>query len=233
MQVFIAGASGVIGVRLVRRLLERGHTVTATTTSAAKAPQLRAMGARTALLDGLDARMVDQTVASASPDAVVHQMTALAGTPDPKHVDRWFAKTNRLRTEGTDNLLAAAAAVGAAHVVAQSYSGWPNERRGAWVKSEEDPLDDSPPAAQQRSLAAIKHLEKAVLEAPIIGTVLRYGALYGPGASDELVTQGQTAQVSGCRRWRGGFLVVAHRRRGVSHNRRTRATDLGNLQHRR
>jgi 2-alkyl-3-oxoalkanoate reductase len=120
------------------------------------------MGAQTVVLDGLDARTVNQTVTSASPDAVVHQMTALAGTPDPKHFDRRFDDEPTSNRGHRQNLLAAATAAGAAHFVAQSYSGWHNERRGAWVKSEEDALGDPPPAAQQRSLAAIKHLELEV-----------------------------------------------------------------------
>ena len=194
MHVFIAGASASSAFAW-SDALESGHTVTATSTSTAKAPQLRAMGAQTVVLDGLDARMVNQTVTSASPDAVVHQMTALAGTPDPNHFDRRFAKTNRLRTEGTDKTSwPPLQRSGAAHVVAQSYSGWHNERRGAWVKSEEDALGDPPPAAQQRSLAAIKHLELEVAPYALDvfdlrpdGHVLGSNTLRGPAASPLVV----------------------------------------------
>jgi nucleoside-diphosphate-sugar epimerase len=126
---------------------------------------------------------VGEAVARAEPDVVVHQMTALAGFGDLKNFDRGFAATNRLRTQGTDNLLAAADAVGVRRFVAQSYTGWPNERSGGAVKTEEDPLEPSPPAHQRESLEAIRHLERAVLAAAPVGLVMRYGALYGPGTS--------------------------------------------------
>jgi 2-alkyl-3-oxoalkanoate reductase len=187
MHVFVAGASGALGSRLVAQLLEQGHTVTGTTTNPAKAAQLQAIGARPVVVDGLDAAGMGESVATASPDAVVHQMTALSGKPDFKNFDRWFARTNRLRTEGIDHLLAAATATGVPHVVAQSFTGWPNERRGSWVKTEEDPLDPNPPKAQAQTLNAIRYLERAVTSAPMTGTVLRYGGFYGPGASDALV----------------------------------------------
>lgn len=187
MRVFIAGGSGVVGHRLISLLVARGHQVIATTTGTAKIPALEKLGARAVVLDGLDAAAVGETVAETAPDVIVHQMTALAGEQDLKHFDRWFAQTNRLRTEGTDHLLAAARATGVGHVVAQSYTGWPNLRTGGWVKTEDDPLDPNPAAAQRRSLDAIQYLEDAVCRAPMAGTVLRYGALYGPGASDEMV----------------------------------------------
>ncbi|MGH9250716.1 MAG: NAD-dependent epimerase/dehydratase family protein, partial [Acidimicrobiales bacterium] len=122
MQVFVAGGSGVIGHRLVRKLVDAGHQVTATTTSLDKVPILAGMGAGAVVMDGLDADMVGKCVVAASPDVVVHQMTALAGEPNMRRPDRWFAVTNRLRTEGTNNLLAAAEAAGASHFVAQSYA---------------------------------------------------------------------------------------------------------------
>ncbi len=184
MRVYVAGGAGVVGVRLVPRLVERGHRVTATTTNPEKVPVLERLGAEAVVVDGLDASAVGEAVATAAPDAVVHQMTALGGGIDPKHFDRSFALTNRLRTEGTDHLLAAAEAVGVPHVVAQSYTGWPNSRSGSWVKDEEDPLDPEPPKAQRESLAAIRYLEDAVRKAD--GTVLRYGGFYGD-ASDPMV----------------------------------------------
>lgn len=194
MRVFIAGGSGVIGSRLIPRLVEQGHEVTATTSSKAKAPALQALGARTAVVDGLDGGAVGEAVAAAAPDVVVHQMTALAGKQDLRHFDRWFALTNRLRTEGLDHLLTAAEATGVGHVVAQSYTGWPNARTGEWVKTEADPLDEQPPAVQQETLAAIRYLEDAVQRAPMAGTVLRYGMLYGPGASDDMVAMVRNRQ---------------------------------------
>lgn len=185
MDVFLAGGTGVVGRRLVPALVDRGHRVTATTTDPGKVAVLERLGARGMVADGLDGAAIGEAVAAAEPDAIVHQMTALAGPMDPRHFDRWFALTNRLRTEGTDHLLAAARACGVPHVLAQSYTGWPNARSGRMVKTEDEPLDPDPPAAQRQSLAAIRYLEEAVQEAN--GTVLRYGALYGAGASDDLV----------------------------------------------
>jgi nucleoside-diphosphate-sugar epimerase len=126
-------------------------------------------------------------VAKAEPDAIVHQMTALAGASDLKHFDRTFTETNRLRTAGTSHLLAAARAAGVRRLVAQSFTGWPNERRGGPVKTEDDPFDPEPPRNQRETLAAIRQLETAVTESGLDGVVLRYGILYGPGASDEMI----------------------------------------------
>jgi len=183
MRVFVAGAGGVIGRRLVLQLVERGHRVVATTRDVARTDGLRALGATPAVMDGLDPASVGEAVARAEPEVVVHQMTALAGFGDLKNFDRGFATTNELRTRGTDNLLAAADAVGVRRFVAQSFTGWPNERSGGPVKSEEDPLEPSPPAHQRKSLEAIRYLERTVLAAAPVGLVLRYGSLYGPGTS--------------------------------------------------
>lgn len=184
MRVLVAGASGVIGRRLVPRLVERGHEVAATTRSPEKRDGLRALGATPFVMDGLDAALVGEAVARAEPEVVVHEMTALAGVGDLRHFDAEFALTNELRTRGTDYLLAAAEAVGVRRFVAQSYAGWPNERVGGPVKTESDPLDSSPPAQQRGSIEAIRHLERRVVAAaPIEGLVLRYGSLYGPGTS--------------------------------------------------
>ncbi|UWE10883.1 NAD-dependent epimerase/dehydratase family protein [Actinacidiphila bryophytorum] len=190
MRVFVAGGTGVLGQRLVPQLVARGHQVTATTTSAAKLDLARRLGAEGVVMDGLDAASVAAAVAGARPDAIVHQMTAIsmahAGKPDIKHPDRWFALTNRLRTEGTDNLLAAAADAGVSHVVAQGYASWNGIREGGWVKTEQDPLDLLPGTAAQAGMEAIRHSEDVVLAAG--GAVLRYGAFYGPGAIDDQVT---------------------------------------------
>jgi nucleoside-diphosphate-sugar epimerase len=139
------------------------------------------------VVDGLDAMAVGEAVARAEPEAVVHQMTSLAGGSGLRHFDRMFAVTNQLRTQGTDHLLAAAAAAGARRFIAQSYTGWPNIREGGPVKTEDDPLDPDPPAAQRESLAAIRYLERVVPAAPMQGIVLRYGSFYGPGASEAFV----------------------------------------------
>ena len=183
MRVFVAGAGGVIGRRLVPQLVVRGHQVVGTTRTPHGVEALCKLGANAAVMDGLDAGSVGEAVARAEPDVIVHQMTALRGTGDLRHFDEEFATTNALRTRGTDNLLAAAEAVGVLRFVAQSYAGWPNERTGGPVKTEDDPLDPDPPAGQRRSIEAIRRLEHAVVSAPPEGLVLRYGALYGPGTS--------------------------------------------------
>jgi nucleoside-diphosphate-sugar epimerase len=171
----------------VPQLVARGHEVVATTRSSRNLGELEALGAEAVVMDGLDAVSVGEAVAQARPDAIVHQMTALAGTTDLKRFDRTFARTNELRTAGTDNLLAAAAAAGVRRFVAQSYAGWPSGGKGRSLATEEEPLDASPLAAQTASLAAIRHVERAVAEAPLQGVSLRYGSLYGPGASEPLV----------------------------------------------
>lgn len=189
MRVFVAGGTGVVGRRVVPQLVARGHQVTATTTSPAKLDQLTPLGAEAVVMDGLDAADVGEAVARARPDVIVHLMTAIspahAGKPNFKHLDRWFAPTIRLRTEGTDHLLAAAQAAGVDHVVAQSYASWNGIRQGGWVKTEADPLDRHSGTAAHAVSAAIGYLEDAVGRAN--GTVLRYGSLYGPGATDDQV----------------------------------------------
>ncbi|MFE0517167.1 NAD-dependent epimerase/dehydratase family protein, partial [Streptomyces sp. NPDC058964] len=187
MRVFVAGGTGVLGRRLVPQLVARGHQVTATTTSAAKLDVVRRLGADGVVMDGLDAMAVGEAVAAARPDAIVHQMTGIsmahAGKPDLKHFDRWAVPTIRLRTEGTDHLLAAAEATGVSHFVAQGYANWNGLREGGWVKTEEDPLDLHEGTAAYTSMRALRHVEEVVVKAG--GAVLRYGSLYGPGAIDD------------------------------------------------
>jgi nucleoside-diphosphate-sugar epimerase len=177
MRVFIAGATGAIGARLVPQLVNRGHEVVGTSRSPHRAARLRAHGAEPIVLDLLDPRAVREAVAAARPDAIVHQATALAGMSDFKNFDRSFAQTNRLRTEGTDILLAAARAAGVSRFVAQSYTSWPYAREGDPVKTEADALDPSPAPAMCETLAAIRHVERAAVEAG--GIALRYGGFYG------------------------------------------------------
>jgi len=192
VRVFVAGGTGVIGRRLVPQLVARGHQVTATTTSAAKLGLLERLGADGVVMNGLDAVSVGEAVAAARPDAIVHQMTALseahAGKPNLRKPGRFFATTNRLRSEGTDHLLAAAEATGVTNVVAQGAAIFNGTREGGWVKTEEDPLDLGT-GTLARKLAegtkAINHLEDVVVRAG--GAVLRYGSLYGPGATDDQV----------------------------------------------
>ncbi|MBP2375326.1 NAD-dependent epimerase/dehydratase family protein [Paeniglutamicibacter psychrophenolicus] len=188
MRVFVAGGTGAVGRALVPLLVARGHHVTATTTDPGKFGMLHSMGARPVAMDGLDAASVGQTVAAARPEAIINQMTGISvahgGKPDMKHFDRWFATTNRLRTEGVDHLLAAAAALGVTNVMTQSYSSWNGLREDGWVKTEDDPLDGHQGTAAESGMRAIAHLEEAVVAAG--GAALRYGWLYGPGANEAL-----------------------------------------------
>lgn len=193
MRIFLAGATGALGRRLVPRLREAGHEVVGTTRDPARTEQLRAAGAEPVVLDALDRPAVLDAVAKARPEVVVHQLTALRGLGDLRHFDRDFAQTNRLRSEGTDILLAAASAAGARRVVAQSFGGWPYAREGGPVKSESDPLDPDPAPNARQSLAAIRHLEAAVTGWSGEGLALRYGGFYGPGTS--LTTTGEITEM--------------------------------------
>jgi nucleoside-diphosphate-sugar epimerase len=185
MKIFIAGATGALGRRLVPLLVADGHEVTGTTTTESKLALLREQGAEGVVLDVLDRDAVMAAVIRAEPEVVIHEATALSGMgTNMRRFDRDFALTNRLRTKGTDNLLAAATASGVRRFVAQSYAGWPSERKGSMVKTEDDPLDADPLPAMRETLAAIRHLEHAVTNAEgIEGIVLRYGGFYGPGTS--------------------------------------------------
>jgi nucleoside-diphosphate-sugar epimerase len=183
LNIFLAGATGVLGRRLVPLLRERGHRVVGTTRSRERAARL---GAEPVVVDPLDARALRDAVAAVRPDVVVHQLTAIDAGTVARNFDRAFALTNRLRTEATDNLIAAARAAGARRLVWQSFAGWPYAREGGPIKTEDDPLDPDPPADARASLAAIRHLEAAVLGAEgMDGVVLRYGGFYGPGTTIE------------------------------------------------
>jgi 2-alkyl-3-oxoalkanoate reductase len=184
MRVFVAGASGAIGTRLVPQLIDRGHEVIGTFRSPGKGAHLQALGARPILLDLLDSRAVRKAVLDARPDAIIHQATALAKATFGRSLDRTFAPTNRLRTEGTSALLAAAEEAGVRRFVAQSFASYRYAREGGWVKTEDDPLDPSPPATTRETNAAMSHLEHVVTDAG--GIALRYGGFYG-AANDQLV----------------------------------------------
>ncbi len=184
MKIFVAGATGVLGRQLVPDLVARGHDVVGMTRNASKEDLVRSLGARPVVADALDADAVAEAVASAEPEAIVHQLTALSGEFDIRHIDRFFETTNRLRTEGTDNLLAASRAVGARRFVAQSYAGWSPARTGGPVKGEDAPLDPNPPKQVRGIVDAIRHLEEAVTGADWLeGVALRYGGFYGPGTT--------------------------------------------------
>jgi nucleoside-diphosphate-sugar epimerase len=184
MKVLVAGATGALGRQLVPRLVAGGHEVVGLSRSAAKRDLIRELGATPVVADALDPDAVAGAVAETVPEVIVHQLTALSGSPDLRRFDRYFALTNRLRTEATDHLLAAGRAVGTRRFVAQSFAGWPFARTGGPVKAEDDPLDPNPPAAMRETLEAIRRLESTVTGATWTeGIVLRYGGFYGPGTS--------------------------------------------------
>lgn len=181
MRIFVAGATGAVGQYLVPALVAAGHSVVGTTRSAAKADILRRLGAEPAIADGLDAGSMGAAVSAAKPDVVVHQMTDLAAATDLRHFDRAFARTNELRTRGTDILLAAARETGARRFIAQSFCGWTFSRTGGTVKTETDELDPHPPQELRRTLESIRYLERRVTASTTPeGIVLRYGFFYGP-----------------------------------------------------
>lgn len=179
MRVLVVGATGALGTRLVPQLRDAGHEVIGTSRSAARAERLRTLGAHAVVLDVLDAEATRDTVAAARPDAIVFQATALAGARIGRGLDRAFAPTNRLRTEGVDNLLVAAGEAGVRRFVAQSFAPYRYVREGGWVKTEDDPLDPAPPVSARQTFAAMAHLDDAVTGAG--GIALRYGGFYGPG----------------------------------------------------
>jgi nucleoside-diphosphate-sugar epimerase len=182
MRVFVAGATGALGRRLVPILVQAGHSVMAMTRSPDKSSTIRATGAEPVIADALDPAAVTEAVIRAAPEVIVHELTEIPPALDLRKFEAQFRMTNRLRQEGTDHLLAAARAAGAWRFVAQSFAGWPYARTGGPVKNEEDPLDPNPPAALRAVLDAIRYLESAVTQAPgIEGIVLRYGGFYGPG----------------------------------------------------
>jgi len=182
MRVFVAGSTGAVGRYLVPQLVANGHEVAGMTTKQDKSEMLRAWGATPVVADALDPEAVGSEVSKFGPDAIVHQLTALAAGVNPRHQARDLAATNRLRTEATDHLLSAGRAVGVHHFVAQSFALGTYERVGGMVKTENDSLDPNPPEPMSDALDAIRYLEKAVLGAEWTeGIVLRYGAFYGPG----------------------------------------------------
>ena len=183
MRVLVVGASGAIGARLVPQLRQRGHEVTGSSRSPGQAGRLRALGAEPIVLDALDAAAVHEAVAASRPDAMIYQATALADAGFGRNLDRSFAQTNRLRTEGTDILLAAARETGVRRIIAQSFAPYRYAREGGPVKTEDDPLDPAPPRTARQTNAAMGHLDQAVTAAG--GIALRYGGFYG-AANDGL-----------------------------------------------
>jgi nucleoside-diphosphate-sugar epimerase len=200
MRVFVAGATGVVGRRIVGLLAADGHHVTAMSRNPARLEPAGASNVELVAGDMLDRDSVMRVVTRASPEVVIHQATSLSTMKDLRRFDEELASTNRLRTEGTDHLLEAALATGARRFIAQSFTNWTNAREGSPTKTEEDPLDTSPPRGQRLSLDAIRHLEHVVVQATgIEGLALRYGNLYGPGTALAL----------------GGQMVAAARKRAL------------------
>ena len=185
MRVFVAGATGAIGTRLVPKLVAGGHEVIGTSRSMDRAQRLHALGAEPVALDLLDRRAVREAVLDAKPDAIIHQATALTGLSDFKHFDRSFHQTNLLRTEGTDALLDAAREAGVGRFVAQSFASYRYAREGGPVKTEDDPLDPTPVAAMRETEDAMAYLDRVVTEAG--GIALRYGGFYGDPEDTTLI----------------------------------------------
>lgn len=184
MKVFLAGGSGVVAARLIPALGRAGHAVTALTRSPEKEDTIRALGAQPAVADALDRQAIVEAVRAAEPEAVIHQLTAIPDRLNPRKMARDFEATNRLRSEGTDNLIEAARESGARRLLAQSFAGWPFARDGGPAKGEDEPLDPDPPGDLGVLLDAIRHLETAVTGATDLeGIVLRYGFFYGPGTA--------------------------------------------------
>jgi nucleoside-diphosphate-sugar epimerase len=207
MRIFVAGATGALGKQLVPQLVAKGHEVVGMTSKPENQDLVRGLGARPVVADALDPDAVAQAVAQAEPEVIVHQLTALSGSFDLKHLERFMAVTNRLRTEGTDHLLAAARAVEAKRFVAQSYAGWPFARTGGPVKTEDDPLDPTPAGQMRATLEAIGYLEETVAGAGWTeGVVLRYGGFYGPGTSFSLHPDGEMVEMIRKRK----FPIVGH-----------------------
>jgi len=199
MRIFIAGATGAIGSQLVPRLVAAGHDVAGMTRTPARLETVRSMGATPLLADALDPDQVAAAVAGFEPEVIVNELTDLKGL-DMRDFAGSFAMTNRLRTEGTDHLLAAGRAVGVRRFIAQSYAGWPFARTGGPVKVEDDPLDPEPIGPMREAFAAIRHVERATLDATWTeGIVLRYGSLYGPGTGLDI--GGEQLELIRARKW--------------------------------
>lgn len=219
MKIFIAGATGAIGSRLVPLLAAAGHDVIGTSRTPAGAQRVDTAGGTGVVMDALDPDSVHREILDARPDVVVLELTALGDGIDLKHLDQAFARTNELRTRGTDLLLSAADEAGVGRVLVQSFTGWPNARTGAAVKTEEDPLDPTPIAGSRGTHSALAHAEEATFAAG--GLVLRYGPLYGPGQAI-----GEGGEMLSLVRDRGDarpFRALQHRRRRAGGGRRMAA----------
>ncbi len=231
MRVFVTGASGAIGRRLIPQLIDAGHDVIGTHNAAASAHVLRSLGAAPVKLDLLDARAVREAVLETEPEAIVHEATALADVKFSRNMDKVTAKTNELRTEGTDALVAAAREAGVRRLVAQSVAAFSRyAREGGPVKTEDDPVDPTPPANFRRGAAAMSYLERAVTD--FGGIALRYGAFYG-AANDGTIEPVRKRQFPIVGDGGGDLVLDPSRRRRCRNRSRAGTRRPGYLQHRR
>jgi 2-alkyl-3-oxoalkanoate reductase len=200
MRIFVAGGTGVIGRRLVPMLVANGHSVTAMTRSAGKAPAIEAMRAEPAVCDVFDAERLTEAVGAARPEALIHQLTDLPQAMNPRKAETELAGNDRIRTEGTHNLVAAARAAGASAFVAESIAfAYRNDGEG--LKTEDDPLDLDAAWPWRRSVEALRDLETATTGTQgLRGVALRYGFFYGPGTSFD-PKDGSTAEMVRKRRY--------------------------------
>jgi 2-alkyl-3-oxoalkanoate reductase len=184
MKVLVTGGTGAIGRFLLPLLLENKHEVVALTRSVTKAPKLEDSGVSAVIVDPLDKQQLTAVVRREEPEVIIHQLSALTGAGNFRKMDEEFALTNRFRTEVTDTLLAAARSIGTRRFIAQSYCGWPYAKKGGPVKTEEDPLDPSPPESFTKTLAALRYLENTISKTTFLQAIaLRYGMFYGPGTA--------------------------------------------------
>jgi nucleoside-diphosphate-sugar epimerase len=182
MRIYVAGGSGAIGRRLIPQLIAAGHDVVGTASSHRGIEELEILGAHPMVVDGLHQEAVLKAVGLVKPDAVINEMTALAGATNLRNFDRAFERTNQLRTSGNDYLIRAAEIAGVPRLISQSYTGWTNPRHGKSTWTEDEGIDPNPPKTMRRSLEAIEYLERRVTQAKSLeGVALRYGSLYGPG----------------------------------------------------
>jgi len=195
MRVLIIGASGAVGSWLTRQLCQQGHDVTGTCRSASRESRIRSAGATPLVLDVLDGAATRSAVTDVGPDAIVYQATALAGMRFGRSLDKTFAPTNRLRTAGIDNVIAAARSSGVRKLVAQSFAPYRYASPGP-VASEDDPLLAKPPATAAQTFAAMAHLDQAVTA--VGGIALRYGGFYGqPDQMTAAVAKRRYPQIGG------------------------------------
>jgi nucleoside-diphosphate-sugar epimerase len=210
-RIFLAGATGVIGAPLAAMLREAGHAVIGTTRSPAKTGALREAGVEPVVVDAFDAQALERAVVEAKPEIVIHQLTDLPRALDPANMDEAIRRNAWLRIEGTRHLVDAAIAAGARRLIAQSIA-WAYAP-GPEPHAESDPLDVHAQGLRGVSVGGVAALERAVLDAPLEGIVLRYGQLYGPGTGIESAAGASPVHVDAAAR--AALLAVDRGTRGV------------------